>query len=411
LPEHESRSAAATSNPWWYRRLTAALTPLTSRWGQGGDAEAIAGRLGRSGSPATLWVHAASVGEVVGAVPVAREILRRHEDETLHLSALTPGGRGAWRSALESWPVGAPPVESPGAVGRSLERVSPRRLLLLETEIWPEWLAAALERGVRVAVANGRISDRSWKRYTRLGRLLRPHLARYTAVAAQTAVDAQRWIELGVPPEAVRNTGNSKFDVFGDSPGPVTAAGRVEARQRLGIDPEGLWWTWGSLRPGEEKWVEKVLADLGPEAPGMLIVPRHPERWRGDEIRTHGARVVWLRRLGVLEEAYRAADLAVVGGTLEPYGGHNPAEPGLLGVPVLLGPWLANCRSAAGALVAAGGALLVENPLAMSEAARHWIRDAEARARAGLQAREAIMGLGGASTLTVDWLEERGFWS
>jgi 3-deoxy-D-manno-octulosonic-acid transferase len=351
------------------------------------------------------------VGEVVGAVPVAGEILRRHGDETLYLTALTPGGRAAWGSALESWPIGAPPVESPAAVARALERVSPRRLILLETEIWPEWLATALGRGVRVAVANGRISDRSWKRYTRLRRLLRPHLARYTAVAAQTALDTQRWIELGVPPVAVRNTGNSKFDVFGDSPGPVTAAEKIEARRRLGMDPEGLWWTWGSLRPGEEKWVEQILADLGPEAPGMLIVPRHPERWRGDEIRPPGGRVVWLRRLGVLEEAYRAADLAVVGGTLEPYGGHNPAEPALLGVPVLLGPWLANCRSAAGALLTGGGAVLVENPQAMSEAARLWIRDADARTRAGLLAREAILGLGGASIRTVDWLEERGFWS
>jgi 3-deoxy-D-manno-octulosonic-acid transferase len=398
-------------NPWWYRGLAGALSPLTARWGQAGDAEAIAARLGRSGTPASLWVHAASVGEVVGAVPVTREILRRHPDETLYLTSITPGGRAAWRSALASWPAAASPVESVGATRGALDRVAPGRLLLLETEIWPQWLAAALERGVKVAVANGRISDRSWKRYRRLRRFLRPLLSRYTAVAAQTALDAERWTELGVSPEAVRNTGNSKFDVFADSPGPLGETEKIEARRRLGLEPEGVWWTWGSLRPGEEKWVERVLADLGSEAPRMLIVPRHPERWRGDEIRSGGGRVVWLRRLGVLAEAYRAADVAVVGGTLEPYGGHNPAEPALLGVPVLLGPWLANCRAAAAALLSEGGAVLVDTPAAMSQAARSWIGDAEARLRAGRLAREAILGLGGASPRTVDWLAERGFWA
>jgi 3-deoxy-D-manno-octulosonic-acid transferase len=398
--------------PWWYRALAGALAPLTARWGQRGDRQAIAGRLGRAGAPASLWIHAASVGEVVGAVPVAREVLRRHSAETLYLSAITPGGRAAWSAALEGWPTGAAPVESPAAVGRALACVAPRRLLLFETEIWPEWLASAWERGVQLAVANARISDRSWKRYRALSGLFREPLSRFSAVGAQTALDADRWVELGVPADRVRVTGNSKFDGLGEHPPEILSEGaRREARRRLGIDPDGLWWTWGSLRPGEEKWAERVIRELGDDAPGMLIVPRHPDRWRGDEIHPGNARVVWLRKLGILDEAYRAADLAVVGGTLGPYGGHNPAEPAVLGVPVFLGPWLANCREAAAALLSAGGAVLVENPIALSQAARPWIADSAARNAAGRAAREAVLGLAGASSRTVDWLEQRGYWS
>jgi 3-deoxy-D-manno-octulosonic-acid transferase len=349
------------------------------------------------------------VGEAAGVPPLVREWAERRPDETLLLSALTPGGRLALARSLPGRPVTAPPVESLGAARRALAASGARRLVLLETEIWPAWLAAAGERGVRVAVANARLSDRAWPRYRRAAALFRPHVARLTAVAAQDGVDAERWAALGAPPSRVRVAGNTKFDRA-----PAAAVGEAErraARAALGLDPEGVWCVFGSLRPGEERWLAAALAAAAPLGLRALVVPRHPELWSDPRRRVgEGGAAVWLLRLGVLPEAYRAADFAVVGGTLESFGGHNPVEPAALGLPVLLGRSVANCRAAAAALLAGGGAETAADPAALGAAAARWTADPSARRAAGEGARRAVATLGGAAARTLDWFAECGLW-
>lgn len=398
--------------PWWYRLAGVLLEPWAAGWGQGGQSAALAQRHGRRVPHGESWLHAASVGEAAGIPPLADAWRLRRPGESLLASAGTVGGRAVLERELREVPVSAPPVDSLAACRRSVAASGVRRLILLETELWPAWLAAALERDVRLALASARLSDRSWPRTRRAAGLFRPYLERFHAVAAQTPLDAQRWIELGAAPGRVKVTGNLKYDRAPTPSRPVTAEERRAARLRLGIEPDAVWWTWGSLRPGEERVLSGTLESLGAAGPRVLVVPRHPDRWRERSGRVRegdGAR--WMLGLGTLADAYRAADFAVVGGTLAPYGGHNPVEPAALGVPVLLGPWIENCRDAATRILEEGGGRLVRDASELAEVVREWTADAAARARAGQAAFAAAQELRGATTRTLDWFEACGLWA
>ena len=395
--------------PAWYRALTQLIEPVAAGWGQGGDRAAVRARRGLGVPRGDTWIHGASVGEVSGVTPLVLAWRVRRPGDALIASALTPGGRAALQKKKEQLAVTAPPYDTLGAARRSVRGSGIRRLLLLETEIWPAWLAACFEAGVRVAVANARLSDRGWPRYQRLRSRLAPLVSRFTAVGAQSEIDAARWRALGVPSERVQVTGNTKYETSASLPA-VNQAERARARRALGIDPQKVWCVWGSLRPGEERWLEVALASA-PEGVRFLVVPRHPERWRARRRPGENGRAVWLLALGVLPEAYRAGDLAVCGGTLEPYGGHNAVEPAALGLPVLLGPSTDNLRDAAAALTLAGGAALVRDAAELAGAIAEWGKDENARRRAGMEARAAAVSLGGASERVLDLLESRGFWS
>jgi 3-deoxy-D-manno-octulosonic-acid transferase len=394
--------------PAWYGALATLLEPICVGWGQGGDTAAVRARRGLGVPRGDSWIHGASVGEVSGVPPLVAAWRVRRPGETLIASALTPGGRAALLRHGDL-PVTAPPYDTLRAARRSVGGSGIRRLLLLETEIWPAWLAACSEAGVKVAVANARLSDRGWPRYRRLGSRLAPLVSKIVAVGAQSEMDAERWSQLGVPADRVRVTGNTKYEAASSLP-PVNAAERERARRALGIDAHKVWCVWGSLRPGEEGWLEAALASA-PEGVRFLVVPRHPERWRTRRRPGENGRATWLLALGVLPEAYRAGDFAVLGGTLEPYGGHNAVEPAALGLPVLLGPSIDNLREVAKALERSGGARRVSDAAELARAVAEWGRDDALRRRAGESARATAVSLGGASERVLDLLESRGFWS
>jgi 3-deoxy-D-manno-octulosonic-acid transferase len=394
--------------PVWYQALATLIEPIATSWGQGGDRAAVRARRGRDVPQGDSWIHGASVGEVSGMTPLVAAWRVRKPGEALIASALTPGGRAALQRQ-GGLAVTAPPYDTLGAARRSVLGSGIRRLVLLETEIWPAWLAACFEAGVKVAVANARLSDRGWPRYRRLRSRLAPLVSRLAAVGAQSETDAERWRELGVPGERVRVTGNTKYEATASLP-PVDEAERARARRALGIDARHTWCVWGSLRPGEERWLEVALASA-PEGVRFLVVPRHPERWRQRRRPGENGRALWLLALGVLPEAYRAGDFAVCGGTLEPYGGHNAVEPAALGLPVLLGPSVDNLRDAAVALERSGGARAVRDAKDLALAIAAWGKDESERRQAGERARAAAVSLGGASERVLDLLESRGFWS
>jgi len=393
--------------PGWYGALATFLEPLGARWGQGGDRAAWRARRGLDVPRGEAWIHAASVGEASGVAPLVAAWRARHPQDSLIASALTPGGRAAL-SKLAGVRVTAPPYETPACARRSVGASGITRLLLLETEIWPAWLAASLEAGVKIAVANARLSDRGWPRYQKLRSWLAPLVSRLTAVAAQSEIDAGRWRELGVPPERVRVTGNTKYESAA-ALAPPTAAEREAARRRFGLDDSDTVCVWGSLRPGEEKWLALALRE---ESVRHLVVPRHPEQWRGRELPgQESGRAIWLLELGVLLDAYRAGDLAVMGGTLGPYGGHNALEPAALGLPVLLGPSTQNLGDVARALEQAGGAARIKNLSFLQDGILRWGHDAKARSLAAAGARQVASTLVGAAGRVIDHLESRGFWS
>jgi 3-deoxy-D-manno-octulosonic-acid transferase len=432
-----------------YAALTGVVEVAATPWawaarGAGGDRAA---RWGYDRVRGATWIHAASVGEVAAAVPLLTALEQRRPGEERLVSAGTPGGLAAWRRALEHRASGgtpaavtAWPLDYPGAVRRAFATRAPRRLLIVETELWPNALAEARRRGVRVAFANARLSERAWGRTRLLAPMLRPLLARVSACAAQSEADGDRWRALGVPREALAVTGNTKFDQPASAP---DARERAAARAAAGL-PEGVTVVaFGSLRPGEEP----VLADLARELAcwsrtagrpvALVAVPRHPERapamrealerrglavapWRpgtgwpfpvelaGEAGAPVG--VAWVPALGVLREVFTLADVAVVGGTFAPYGGHNAAEPAALGVPVVVGPHHAATRDAVAALVARDAGRVARDGAAIVDAVARWRATPLDAARAGDAARRAIAGLAGASARTIGFLEARGFW-
>ena len=298
----------------------------------------------------------------------------------------------------------------------------PRRLLVVETELWPNALSAAFERGVRVAFVNARLSEKHWPRTRLLAPVLAPLLVRVSAVAAQSEADRARWAELGVPRDALAVTGNTKYDQ--PTPPPDTAL-RALARERLGVPAAALVWTWGSLRPGEERALAEA-ARLAPEAT-IIVAPRHPERapaQRAALVRA-GARVadwfpceawpakgaiVWVPELGILRDLWEASDVATVGGTFAPYGGHSVAEPAARGVPVVVGPHHANARDVVDALVARGAGAVAGDGAQAAAAFAVWTANEAALERARTAARQAVTDLSGACARTIGFLEARGFW-
>ena len=321
-----------------------------------------------------LWVHAVSVGETRAAQPLVEALQRRWPAHRILLTGMTPTGRQAAREVYGDRVVQAYlPYDYPGAVDRFLRHFSPEFGVLMETEVWPNLLAAARRRDVPMMLANARLSARSARGYGRIGALARPAFASLAGVAAQTADDAARLAELGVAPVEV--CGNLKFDV--QPPADKLALGR-QWRAALGERPV---WLAASTREGEEELVLQAWRSVAPEAL-LVLVPRHPQRFaevaallgaRGIEFarRSEGlpgpASRVWLGdSMGEMAAYYALADLAFVGGSLLPLGGQNLIEAAACGCPVLVGPHTFNFLQATEDAIAAGAAQRVDSPAALS---------------------------------------------
>ena len=337
----------------FYRALTGALELAAVPWAaaarsQGGDR---AGRFGYGDAHGSTWVHAASLGEVRAAAPLVRALGAHRPGEDRTVSAGTRSGLAAWRRELERRPPGEAPVsvlawplDFPQATRRAFAARGPRRLLRVETELWPNALHAAFERGVRVAFVNARLSEKRWPRTRLLRPVLAPLLVRVSAVAAQTEEDAARWAELGVPRDTLAVTGNTKYDQA--TPAPDTAL-RAAARRLPHVHKSASAGTPRRSRAGEEG----ALAEAARTAlrATIVVAPRHPERapgqratlarlgatladWAPGESWPPGNVIVWAPHLGILRDLWEASDVAMVGGTFAPYGGHSVAEPAARGV-------------------------------------------------------------------------------
>jgi 3-deoxy-D-manno-octulosonic-acid transferase len=288
--------------------------------------------------------------------------------------------------------------------------VAPGALVLVETELWPSWIAAASRRGVPVIVVSGRISDRSFPRYARMRRLLAPTLGRIRAVGARAPEDARRFVALGVPADRVEVAGDLKLDAV-DAP-PTPAAEITEALRHAPV------WVAGSTHEGEEEAAlaaHEALRKAGREAL-LVLAPRHPER--ADAVASRVARagfavarrsrlgaqrvapggVLLLDGIGDLAGCYGAATIAFVGGTLVPVGGHNLLEPVHVGRPVLFGPHTANVRAAAELLLASGAGMRVADASALAQAVLTAFADPAASTARGEAGRRALAAHHGATS-------------
>jgi 3-deoxy-D-manno-octulosonic-acid transferase len=350
-----------------------------------------------------IWVHAVSVGEVQAAAVLIEALARRLADSEITLSCATPTARARAQALLPGVDVRYAPYDLPGSVRRCLARLRPRLLIVLETELWPNLLHAAHRAGLPVLIASARVSARTARIYQRLPGLLRASLAADVWVGAQTEVDAQRFGTLGVPPARVSVVGNLKFDRT-LPPGLVERGAQLRACYGAGRPA----WVAGSTHAGEEAIVleaHRLLLELLPRAL-LVMAPRHPQRFAAAaaSVAEHGLayvrrsadatgadyQVLLLDTLGELVDFYAAADVAFVGGSLVPIGGHNLLEPAALGLPVLSGPAQFNSPELARALGGAGALTLVHDAVELAAALAKLLADPAARARQGAAGRAAI---------------------
>ena len=321
-----------------------------------------------------LWLHAVSVGETRAAEPLIKALLEEFPDHSVLLTHMTPTGRATGGELIEKY--GARLIQSylpydlPDACGRFLDHYRPRLGLLMETEIWPNLIAAAKSRNLPVSLINARLSARSQRGYRRIAPLIRPALASLRAVAAQTPVDAERLAAIGA--RHVDVFGNIKFDV---TPAPEKIDLGQRWRQALGTRPV---WLAASTREGEEALILETYARLRRPDILLLIVPRHPQRFAEVQalIAAHDLSVcqrssnqfptaesrVWLGdSMGEMPAYFAVADIALMGGTLLPFGGQNLIEAAACGCPVLVGTHTFNFTQAADDAIACGAALRVSN--------------------------------------------------
>lgn len=338
--------------------------------------------------PRLIWVHAVSVGETRAAQPLIEGLLERWPEHRVLLTGMTPTGREAGRAVYGERVIQAYlPYDYPGATARFFRHFAPAFGVLMETEIWPNLLAAGARRRVPVMLANARLSARSARGYGRLGALVRPAFGRLSGVAAQTAGDAERLAGLGAA--TVEVSGNLKFDV---TPAPDKLALGQAWRAAVGDRPV---WLAASTREGEEPLVLDAWRRVAVPDALLVLVPRHPQRF--DEVagllrqqglacgrRSEGLPAadtsVWLGdSMGEMAAYYALADLAFIGGSLLPLGGQNLIEAAACGCPVLVGPHTFNFLQATDDAIAAGAARRVADPAALGDTVNMLLGDGAAR--------------------------------
>ncbi len=396
---------------------------LRGEMGASWDAE-YAERLGDAGGegPVDLWMQASSVGEVRGSLPVLDAVRSRRPGAALLLTATTRTGREQARQAAGR--IGAAsgyfPFDFPGAVRRRLDRTRPAMIALFETEIWPELIATAAERGIRVAIVNGRISDESLPRYRLVRPLIRETLARLDLVAARTPLDAERFAGLGARADRITVTGDVKFDL----PPPPDAGDVARFRDGFGLENGAPLLVAGSTADGEDPLVLEAFRATLRTAPSarLLLAPRHPERFdsaaesarsaaftvrrrsAGETMPVPPGGVIVLDTIGELRLAYGAARAAFVGGSLVSSGGQNLLEPASAGLAPITGPDNSNFREAAARLEAADALIRVRNAVELGSAWAHALSDPQAAHARGERARGVVALGAGAGARSADLL-------
>ncbi len=364
-----------------------------------------------------IWVHCVSVGELAAAGPLLEQIARVRPGAELVLSVTTTTGREVARARYPEIPVQLFPLDLSLCVRRVLGRARPSMIVLLELEVWPQLILEASSRGIPVVVANGRISERGFRRLRRFSKLARPIFRRLAEVHACDEASAERFAKLGVPFDRIHPLGNLKFDL---PPLADPAAVRQRYESRFGYPAGSRRWVAGCTHPGEEETIlatHRVLRERWPEF-SLLLAPRHTERSdavaslvreQGFSVERYGEpegdrpAVVVLDRTGELAELYAVGDVAFVGGSLIPRGGHNILEPVLAGVATVHGPHMSNFRDQV-SLLTGGGACTEVGERGLTETVARSLGAPERRAERVEQGLGRIARSRGAAKRSADRL-------
>jgi 3-deoxy-D-manno-octulosonic-acid transferase len=406
------------SLPYWlfqmarhgkYRKgLAERLGRVPSRLGLPGEEEPV------------IWIHAVSVGEVLAVAGLVEELRRRFPRHKIFVSTTTDTGQALARARFGEANVFYFPMDFVLAIRPYLRVLRPQIVVIAETEFWPNFIRRAHASGARIAVVNARISDRSWPNYRRFRGVLRRLLANVDLFLAQTAEDAARLRDIGADPERVRVAGNLKFDI----PAPVPPAIVESLRKSIAATGVGPVLVCGSTVDGEESLLLKAFENLLVQHPRavMILAPRHPERfaevaalldqmsihfwrrslWNGEPL-TGG--VFLVDTIGELAALYGLADLAFVGGSLVPHGGHNIIEPAQHGVAIVVGNHTENFRDIVN-LFQSREAVRVVGPAELPLVLLELLANEKERRALGQRAAETMRSQIGATARTAGELKE-----
>lgn len=425
----------AGGHPWTRRLYSAALLALAPLlwwrvWREHRAGRSRGERLGwipaSSDADRPLWLHCASVGEVQAAQPLIEALRKRYPQHRLVITTMTATGaeRAVALAEAASDEAGGEvshyflPLDFPCAARRFVARLRPRLAIFFETELWPNLLASCARRGVPVAVVNGRLSARSFRTYRRLRRLMQEALSHVDWLGAKSRQDAERFAALGMAEDATSVTGSLKFDIALND-----EAFKVSERLRTLLGGRPVW-VAGSTHPGEDEALLTAHArvrEIRPEAL-LILVPRHPRRFEAVAELCAARGLACARRskgeapgsetavylgdtMGELRALYSAADLAFVGGSLVPVGGHNLLEPAAMGVPVLTGPELANFEDVAETLREHQALVEVADGEALAAALLRLFDEPAERQRLAEAGRTVVEANRGALARTLDGLE------
>jgi 3-deoxy-D-manno-octulosonic-acid transferase len=331
-------------------------------------------------SDSVVWFHAVSVGEAEALFPLVKRIQQRHPSQAVLVTTTTPTGSARVLAALgDTVEHVYLPYDIPFAIQRFFAHFKPRLAVIMETELWPNLFAACAGAGVPLYVVNARLSEKSAARYQKIPWIIGPTLKSITRILTQSAQDAERFKAIGALESQIETTGNLKFDME------IAQGLRDEGRQiRSTVLGSRFVWIIASTHKPEEDLFLSLYRQLKPDYPELLLVlvPRHPERFSevqklielhdlksvtrtSGSVCTNSTDVYLVDSMGELKQFYAASDLAFVGGSMAPVGGHNILEPAALGVPVMFGPFMANFREIEQKVLEAGAAIQCQDAQAI----------------------------------------------
>jgi 3-deoxy-D-manno-octulosonic-acid transferase len=368
-----------------------------------------------------IWIHAVSVGETIAAVPLIKALQKQYPDTPFIITTMTPTGSERVKALFDNTVFHVyVPYDFPGAVKRFLRKTQPKLLILMETELWPNCLHYCAKQEVPILLANARLSERSYRGYSRIGGYVAKMMQQITFIAAQARPDANRFIALGAESNKVVVTGSMKFDL-------AIPADMVEQasalRHMLGLNR--LIWIAASTHEGEEEQVLQAFRKIRQRALDslLLLVPRHPERFNKVAALCEKEGYTVNRRsqhqpcaantdvylgdtMGELLLLFAVSDVAYMGGSLVPVGGHNMLEPAALGIPSVIGPYYFNFQTIVDLMQVAGGLKVIANSDELAENVIMWLNDPIARQQAGDNAKHMVDAHRGAVAAHVALIQQ-----
>ena len=365
-------------------------------------------RLARFTSPAldkSIWVHAVSLGEAIAATPLIKALQQKYPNIRIVVTTMTPTGSAHITKAFgdEVTHIYAP-YDYSGAVKRFLHHYNPQLLLIMETELWPNTLHYCAKQHIPIIIANARISAHSEQGYRKIICFMRRLFNNVSIIAAQSQLDAERFINIGAKPEQVQVIGNIKFDI--NIPEQVFAEAK-NLRQKWGNDRP--IWIAASTHDNEEEQILVAFKQVKQALPNALLVlvPRHPERFtpvaklckshnfktishKNGDTCTATTDIIIGDTIGELVKLYAASDVAFVGGSLVPKGGHNLLEPAAVNVPIITGPYLDNFLEISKLLADADAIIKINNAVDLAKHVIELLQNKSLR---------LILALGGAKVI------------